>query len=337
MLDFLIVGAGLFGATCARALADRGRRVLVLERLPHVAGMAHTEMRGGQLMQAHGGHIFHTNDRRLWEFVNRFGEWRQYTHKVMAMAGGVVYSFPPNRMTYQQLGLDPCAPEAESVLRAKFFAGYTAKMWGRPIDQVPASTLARIPIRATWDDRYFTDRYQGLPAAGYTALVAEMLRGIPVRLGVDYLEQRTWWDEQASRTIYTGAVDALLGWQLGRLEYRSLRFEHRRAPEADWQGCATLNFCDAAVPWLRVEEWRHWWPPEPGAAGSWITTTYPGGDEPLYPVADGANQALYADYVKLAASQHPQVVLGGRLGHYRYYDMHQAIAAALHLAEGLVN
>lgn len=337
MVDYLIVGAGLFGATCARALADARKRVLVVEQAGHVGGMAYTERRGGQLMNLHGGHIFHTNDRRLWDWMQRFGEMKPYTHKVLARAGETVYSFPPNRMTLQQLGLAVDSPVADGVLRRTFFEGYTAKQWGRPLDQVPAGVIKRIPYRCTWDDRYFTDEYQGLPADGYTPLVENMLRGLPLELGADYLDRATYWDQKAVRVIYTGAIDALFGYQLGRLEYRSLRFEHERMSVDDFQGCATMNYCDAAVPWLRVEEWRHWGPWATNGGGTWITRTYPdAGGPPLYPVNDERNQALYADYAKLAAGHKRHVIVGGRLGAYRYWDMHQAIGAALHLVSTLV-
>lgn len=330
--DYLIVGAGIYGATCARELAEQGQRVLVVERDGHVGGQCYTETRDGQIVSLHGGHIFHTNDRRLWEFVNRFAEFKQYSHHVKARAGGAVYSFPPNRMTYQQLGANGHTAE---VVRAKFFVGYTEKMWGKPIDEVPASVLARIPMRDTWDDHYFSDAYQGLPVNGYTGLVEALLahRHIRVELGEDYLARRTYWDDQARRrVIYTGPVDALFGYQLGRLAWRSLRFEHEHLTTEDHQGCPTLNECDRDVPHLRTEEWRHWWKPEPGAVGTWITRTYPEpSGPPLYPVDDEFNRELYARYAALCAGHRPHIRLGGRLGNYRYWDMHQAIAAAQRL------
>lgn len=330
MLDFLIVGAGLFGATCARELADAGKRVQVIERREHVAGNCHTIDDCGQLRSVYGGHIFHTNSREIWDFVNRFGEFRQYEHRVKADYRGTVYSLPPNRMTYQQLGTDD--PER---LREVFFAGYSAKQWGRPIDQVPDAVLARVPVRDTWDDRWFADAYQGLPADGYTRLVERMLRCVPVVLGADYLERTTWWNEQAERVIYTGPVDALCGHVLGRLEYRSLRFEDEWR-DRDELGCATMNYPDAEVPYTRAMTWRHFWPST--IARTLVTREYPAeAGEPYYPVADERNRELYERYRVYAAASKPKVILGGRLGLYQYLDMHQAIAAARRLAGRLVN
>src|SRR5690348_1685797 len=192
MLDYLIVGAGIFGATCARELTDAGKRVRVLEKRNHVAGNCHTETWDGVLHSRYGGHIFHTDNRRIWEYVQRFAEFRQYEHRVKAQHAGTVYSFPPNRMTCQQLGVEPGTPEAAAAIKAAFFDGYSAKQWGRPIDQVPGAVVRRIPIRQTWDDRYFSDAYQGLPVGGYTAMVERMLAGIPVELNTDYLARATY-------------------------------------------------------------------------------------------------------------------------------------------------
>lgn len=325
--DYLVVGAGLFGAVCARELMDAGKRVLVIEQSGHIGGMCHTARVDGILTQTYGGHIFHTNSREIWDYVQRFGEWRQYSHHVKASVGGTVYSFPPNRMTYQQLGTDD-----PDVLRRTFFEGYTAKMWQRPIDEVPADVLKRIPLRTTWDDRYFSDAYQGLPVDGYTALVCNMLDGATIEFEEDYLARCQYWDTQARRTIYTGPIDALMGYQIGRLEYRSLRFEHTRVELPDFQGCPTMNYCDADVPWLRIEEWKHWWP-APALAHTRLTFTYPSQiGPPLYPVADADNQALYERYKRLVAGNKPHVRVGGRLGSYIYRDMAPSIAAARRLA-----
>ncbi len=357
--DYLVVGAGLFGATCARDLADAGKRVLVIEKADHVAGMAHTLTRAGQMVQAHGGHIFHTDDRRLWEYVNRFGEWRPYRHRVKAHVRGHVYDLPINLSTLQQVyGVttgaqarallagfvnghtadnvrDWCLQHIGPDLYAMFVEGYTRKQWGREPAELPAAIIKRLPVRTTWDADYFDDDYQGLPAAGYTALVAAMLAGIRVECGQDYLDRATYWDAQAARVIYTGPIDALAGWVFGPLAYRRLRFEHETHPLEDYQGCPTMNYCDADVPWLRVEEWRHWWMPARELGTTVVTRTYPVPEnewgEPLYPVNDARNQALYDDYARYVAGHKPNLVCGGRLGGYRYLDMHQAIAAARRL------
>lgn len=332
MYDYLIVGAGIFGATCARELTDSGKRVLVLEKRNHVAGNCHTETIDGILKSAYGGHIFHTNDRRIWEYINRFAEFRQYEHRVKASYRGTVYSFPPNRMTCQQLGVTMGTPEAAAAIKATFFDGYSAKQWGRPIDQVPGSVVARIPLRDNWDDRYFSDEFQGLPISGYTSLVENMLAGILVEVNTDYLERATFWDGQARRVIFTGPIDALCGHVLGQLEYRSLRFEDEWIERPDFQGCAAMNYTDAAVPYTRIMEWRHFWP-APGQR-TLITREYPAGEgEPYYPINNKRNQELYAQYRAYAAREKPNVILGGRLGTYRYIDMHQCIGMALKLVK----
>lgn len=358
--DYLVVGAGFFGATAARRLADAGKRVLVIDQADHVAGMAHTEWRDGQLYQNHGGHIFHTNDKRLWDWVNRFAEFKHYSHHVKAMAGGRAYSLPINLTTlnqvYPDLELttpirgtaflagfanghtgdnvrDWCLQNIGPELYGLLVEGYTRKQWGREPEQIPASVIKRLPVRTTWDDHYFGDAYQGLPINGYTELVGNMLDGIKVELGLDYCDRVTYWDDQADRVIYTGPLDRLYGYQIGRLEYRSLRFEHFYAEVPDHQGCATMNYCDSHVPWLRDEEWRHWWAPAQPKARTLVTRTSPDLDgSPMYPINDARNQALYEDYARWAASRHYMRV-GGRLGLYRYLDMHQAIAAAHKLAD----
>lgn len=363
--DYLIVGAGLFGATCARELSGYGKRVLVIEKAGHVGGAAHTLEQDGQRYQAKGGHWFHTNDARLWDYMTRFGEWKHYTHHVKATARGQVYSLPINLTTLQQVWPWPTRPLTPQLGREFFAAyldghdtstvegwclnhigpdlykllveGYTRKMWDAEPSKLPASIIKRMPVRTTWDDRYFSDAYQGLPVAGYTALVETMLTGIRVLLGEDYLTRTTYWNEQAKRVIYTGPVDALLADQLGKLAYRSLRFEHEWVPVADYQGVATMNYPDADVPWLRIEEWKHSYTPAAPADHTLITRHYPASyaetNDPLYPVADRANQALYAKYVKMVGYRYPQVILGGRLGSYIYRDMAPTVAAALHLVE----
>lgn len=321
MFDYLIVGAGLTGATLARELTDAGRRVLVIDKRRHIAGQCYTEERDGQVMNLYGGHIFHTNDRALWEYVQRFAEFRQYSHHVKARAGGQTYSFPPNAATYAQAGTS-----SPAAMRALFFEGYSAKMWARPIAEVPASVLKRIPMRADWNDEYFSDTYQGLPAGGYTPMFARLLDSIDVRLGVDYLADRWHLDQLARRVIYTGPIDALFGHDAGRLEWRGMRFEHRREEVEIYQGAATVNYCDADIPWLREEEWKYFWKPARPLPYSWVSRHYPDTAEQLYPVNDDANNRLAAAYQ--ARAEAGGYIVAGRLGSYRYLDMHQAVAAA---------
>lgn len=333
MFDYLIVGAGLFGATCARALTDAGRRVLVLEQRDYIGGNCADTEWGGIRYALHGGHIFHTNSRALWQYASRFCDWRQYEHRVKVFYRGTMYSFPPNRMTCQQLGVTFGTPEAEDAIRETFFRGYTEKQWGRALEDVPESITRRIPIRDSWDDRYFADEYQGLPAGGYSAMIANMLDGVPYELGQDYLPARESWDGKARRVIYTGALDALFRYAVGRLEYRGLTFEHRWHDTPDYQGCAAINFTERSLPYTRRMEWRHWWP----ASGprTLVTTEYPAhGGEPYYPVGDEANRRLYAEYVRFVP-RHMRV--GGRLGTYHYWNMDQTIGAALALVKDELN
>lgn len=328
MYDFLIIGAGLYGAVMAHELTDAGKRVLVIERRHHIGGNCHTYMREGQIIQSYGGHIFHTNSRRIWDYIRKFGEFRQYSHHVKTCSHGVVYSFPPNRMTYQQLGTNDV-----EVIRERFFVGYTEKMWGRRYEEVPASVTARIPIRHTWNDEYFSDEFQGMPAEGYTPIIARMLNGIETRLNIDYLKERYELDNLAHRIIYTGPLDALFYYDAGRLEWRGLRFEHSRHDGEWYQGVATMNYPDKHTPWLRDEEWKVFYPPAIHTKHSWITRTYPGG-EPAYPVNDAINEKLSNEYKSRAYER--GYITGGRLSDYRYYDMHQVIGAALEKARQLI-
>jgi UDP-galactopyranose mutase len=334
MLDFLIVGAGLYGATCARLLTDAGKSVRVIERRDEVGGNCHDKVIDGVRVSSYGGHIFHTNSERIWEFVGRFADWLPYIHRVKANHAGRLYSFPPNRETFKQLGIAHDAPEAEGVIRKAFFEGYTAKQWGKPIEDVPAEVLARIPIRNNADDRYFTDTYQGLPADGYTAMIARMLDGVEVQTGVDYLEDEEYWNAQAREVIYTGALDQYYGYDAGRLEYRSLTFDTMRVDARQFQGAATVNYCDLDVPYTRIMDWGYFWPRE--VAHTVITAEYPAAKgEPYYPVNDAANNALHAAY-QARANKAGWLHIGGRLGAYRYWNMDQTVAAAMAKVERLL-
>lgn len=329
--DYLIVGAGLFGATCARLLTDAGKTVLVIEKRDHVAGNCYDDIINGIPICRYGGHIFHTNSRRIWDFVNRFSVWRFYEHRVKASYQGKIYSFPPNLATFDQIGITP-GPEGERQIRRMFFEGYTAKQWGRPYDQVPTSITSRVPIRYTYDDRYFSDRYQGVPEDGYTSLIANMLSGIRIDFGIDYLLDQDYWRGYARTVIYSGALDELFGCDLGRLEYRSLEWKHQIIDTPDYQGCATVNYTDAAVPYTRILEWQHYgWRSNGRNDYTIISVEYPrAAGEPYYPVGDDANLKLYSEY-KSRLSEMPWLRVGGRLGSYRYYNMDQVIAQAFAL------
>lgn len=353
MYDYLVVGAGLSGATFAHLAARAGRRVLVVDRRDHLAGNAHTERVGGVDVHRYGAHIFHTADRAVWEFVTRFGAFLPYHHRVKARHGDRVYSFPINLMTLHQVFGVATPAEAEAVLAAErvpvadpanleeyalgqlgerlyrlFVYGYTKKQWGREPRDLPAAILKRLPVRLTYDDAYFSDPYQGVPADGYTALVGRMLEGVPVELGADYhaLAGRV----RARKVVYTGPVDRFFDYAHGRLEYRSLRFDHQTLGVPDFQGAAVVNYPEYGVPFTRVVEHKHFTGGR--GPGTVVTYEYPADyretGEPYYPVNDAANTAVYRAY-RAAAARRDGVIFLGRLARYAYFDMHQAIAAAM--------
>lgn len=331
MIDYLIVGAGMFGATCARLLADAGRSVLVIDRRSHIGGNCYDEQIAGCYVNRYGGHIFHTNSRRIWDFVNRFSEWRQYEHRVKARVGDRVYSLPPNRATFEQLGLVP-GEDAQRVVREMFFVGYSRKQWGISWEALPESVRRRVPIRYTYDDRYFSDRYQALPECGYTNFFERMLTNVPIELETDYLVDTEYWRGKARRVIYSGPLDEFFGCDMGRLGYRSLMHDTQVLEIDDFQGCATVNYPEERVPYTRIVEWKHFgWRGMPKGR-TVVTYEYPRetGD-PYYPIPTDNNLALHARYAARAAEM-PWLRVGGRLGSYRYYNMDQAIAAAMTLA-----
>lgn len=354
--DYLIVGAGLYGAVFAREMTDRGKRCLVVERRGHVAGNAYTEDVAGVRVHRYGAHIFHTNDEEVWAYVNRFARFNDYVHSPMADFHGERYHLPFNLNTFRELWGVTDGEQARSIIERqrdaagireirnleeqaislvgtdvyeKLIRGYTRKQWGRPCDRLPASVIRRIPVRFTADNRYFDARHQGIPIGGYTAMVGRLLEGSDVRTGVDYLACRDELDALAERVVFTGPIDAYYGYCLGALEYRTLRFETEILDVRDHQGCSVVNYTDEETPWTRIVEHRHF--EETDAPRTVITREYSAewkkGDEPYYPVGDEKNSALYARYRELA-DREERVIFGGRLGEYKYYDMDVVIAAA---------
>lgn len=347
--DFLVVGAGLYGATFARLATDAGKRCLVIDKRTEVAGNCYDERHEGILVNRYGGHIFHTNSDSIWNFVRRFSEFTQYEHRVKVNYAGEVYSFPINLLTFQHI-FGTCTPkQAKDILDAlsgeyygecdsfqgylvskigwgmyqKFFKGYTKKQWGREPRELPASIAKRIPIRLTYDDRYFSDKYQGMPVDGYTSMVERMLEGIEVHLGVEYPS----WDYSLPgvRVVYSGPLDALFDYRFGKLEYRSLRFEHETL-DGDYQGCATINYTDERIPYTRIIEWKHF-RPDTHCERTVITREYPSSDgDPYYPIADTHNRELHRKYQSLVPDW---MIVGGRLGAYQYLNMDQAIGMAM--------
>lgn len=359
--DYLVVGAGLYGAAFAQQMKQRGRTVLVIDRRPHVGGNVYTEEVEGIQVHRYGAHIFHTNDRRVWEYVNQFAEFNRYTNSPVANYHGELYSLPFNMYTFNRMwgvvtpqqamaeverqrreaGItEPRNLEEQAIslvgtdIYEKLVKGYTEKQWGRPCDQLPASIIKRLPVRFTFDNNYFNARYQGIPIGGYTALVERMLEGIPVELNADYLADRDRWNALANRVVYTGPIDAYFDFRFGPLSYRSVRFETEVLDTDNYQGNAVVNYTDRETPYTRVIE--HKWFDFAGQPRTVISREYssewqPGG-EPYYPVNDEKNTALYQSYRALAQEE-PHVLFGGRLGEYRYYDMDTVLAAALDAAE----
>jgi UDP-galactopyranose mutase len=357
--DYLVVGAGLFGATCARELTDRGKRVVVIDRRPVVAGHAHSETVEGIEVHSYGPHVFHTNSDRLWQYVQRFSPMIPFILRVKAMAQGKLYSLPINLDTVERVfGVEnettegaqairdsvscrraPDQRDAESWLKENvgermyelFFKGYTTKQWKRSPALLDESIVRRIPVRWTErNDRYFDAKYEGLPANGYTELVKQMLQGIEVQLNTDFRGHWREWRQQARTIIYSGAIDELFGYALGPLEYRTTRFV-REIHEATYQGCSSVNHCDLDVPFTRTTEYRYFPPNDPTSLPSVVVKEFPVdyevGQEPHYPIADQRNLKLAARYIEMA--EHLGLVVGGRLGRYKYYDMDQVIASAL--------
>ncbi len=370
MYDVLIVGAGLFGATVARELTDAGKKVLVLEKRGHIAGNAFTEEVEGIHVHRYGAHIFHTNDRKVWDYVNRFAAFNRFTNAPVANYRGELYSLPFSMYTFNRMWGCVTPEEARRIIAAqreeirgeprnleeqaislvgrdiyeKLIRDYTEKQWGRPCRELPAFIIRRLPVRYTFDNNYFNALYQGIPTGGYTKMVARMLEGIEVRLETDYLADREAWNRQARRIVYTGPIDAYFGYRLGPLAYRSVRFEREILDMPNFQGNAVVNYTDAQTPWTRIIEHK-WFEFGKDEAGNDLPKTvisreysseWKPGDEPYYPVNDEANGALYRAYAELAGKE-PGTVFGGRLAEYRYYDMDQVIAAALRLAEKELN
>ena len=366
MYDYLIVGAGLYGAVFAREAADHGKSVLVIDRRNHIAGNVYTRDVEGIHVHEYGAHIFHTNDRKVWEYITRFAEFNRFTNTPVANYKGELYSLPFNMFTFNKMwGVvtpeeaaakiaeqrkeitgEPKNLEEQAVslvgrdIFEKLVKGYTEKQWGRDCKDLPAFIIRRLPVRLTFDNNYFNARYQGIPMGGYTKMVANLLNGIEVRLGEDYLAQKGKWDAVAEKVVYTGPIDAYFGYSLGTLEYRSVRFETELLDIPNFQGNAAVNYTDRETPWTRIIEhkWFEFGKDDEGndlpktVISREYSSEWKPGDEPYYPVNDEKNSALYAGYRRLADAEE-KVVFGGRLGEYRYYDMDQVIAAALKRTE----
>ncbi len=364
--DYLVVGAGLYGAVFACQAADAGKKVLVIDRRSHIGGNVYTEKVEGIDFHKYGAHIFHTNNEAVWRYVNRFVSFNRFTNSPVANYKGELYSLPFNMYTFNKMwgvvtpeqaqekiqaqrreaGItDPRNLEEQAIslvgvdIYEKLIKGYTQKQWGRPCRELPSFIIKRLPVRFTFDNNYFNALYQGIPVGGYTRLVENLLKGVEVRLNLDYLENKQELDALADRVLYTGPIDAYFGYALGALEYRSVRFEHELLDKPNFQGNAAVNYTDAETPYTRIIEhkWFTFGKDEEGRdlpktiiSREYSSEWHPG-DEPYYPVNDDKNSALYERY-KALGQQEQKVLFGGRLGEYKYYDMDAVIAAALKAA-----
>jgi len=359
--DYLVVGAGLFGAAFAQQAKEAGRSVLVIDRRDHIGGNIYTKEVEGIAVHQYGAHIFHTNDEKVWNYINRFAQFNRYINSPVANYHGELYSLPFNMYTFYKMWGVTTPAEAEEKIRQqrqeagisepanleeqaialvgkdiyeRLVKGYTEKQWGRPCDQLPAFIIRRLPVRLTFDNNYFNANHQGIPVGGYTAMVERMLEGVEVRLGEDYLARRDEWNAQADKVIYTGSIDSFYDCCYGPLEYRSVRFETEVLDMPNFQGNAVVNYTDRETPYTRIIEHKHFefgQQPKTVISREYSSEWTPG-VEPYYPINDPKNTELYARYRQLADKEQ-QVIFGGRLGEYRYYDRDAVLASALTLAE----
>jgi UDP-galactopyranose mutase len=363
--DFLIVGAGPFGSVCARKLTDAGYSCLVVDKRSHIAGNCHTNEKDGIHIHTYGPHIFHTSNEDVWSYVNKFADFNNFVLTPIANYKGELYPLPFNMWTFNALWGVNTPVEAKKVIASQsseitdepsnleeqaiktvgrdvyntLIKGYTAKQWMKDPKELPASIIKRLPVRFTYDNNYFNDKYQGIPIGGYTKLFEKMLDGVEVRLGVDYLKGKDYYDLIAKNVIYTGPIDEYFGYKYGELEYKTTRFEHKRLNQDNHQGCAVMNYTDQEVPYTRTIEHKHFDWVDNGV--TWITKEYPtkykaGKTEPYYPVNDQENNDKYSKYLELANSLE-NVYFGGRLAEYKYYDMDDVIESALNKVKSIID
>ena len=364
MFDYLIVGSGLYGAICAYELKKQGKKVLVIEKRNHIGGNIYTENQEGINVHKYGAHIFHTSNKKVWDYINQFAEFNNYINSPIAVYKNELYNLPFNMNTFSKLwGIrtpseaqeritqerkafykeNPANLEEQAInlvgptIYEKLIKGYTAKQWGRPCHELPAFIIKRLPVRFTYDNNYFNDRYQGIPIGGYTQIIKKMLEGIEVRLNTNFLENKEKYLSIAKRIIYTGAIDEFFDYKLGTLEYRSVRFEEQTLNVINYQGNAVVNYTEYDVPYTRIIEHKHFefdTSSPKTIISKEYSSTWKVGDEPYYPVNDEKNNKLYLLYKEEAEKIH-NVFFGGRLGQYKYYDMDRVIEQALNFIENL--
>lgn len=366
MYDYLVVGSGLYGAIFACEANKKGKKVLVIDKRPNIGGNIYTETIEGINVHKYGAHIFHTNNKKVWEYVNKYATFNRFTNSPVANYKGELFSLPFNMYTFNKMwGVvtpeeamakieeqrkeikgEPTNLEEQAIslvgrdIYEKLIKGYTEKQWGRDCKDLPSFIIKRLPVRLTFDNNYFNALYQGIPVGGYTKMIENILDGIEVRLNVDYLENKEELDKLAEKVVYTGPIDAYFGYKLGYLEYRSVRFENELLDKPNFQGNAAVNYTDRETPWTRIIEhkWFEFGKDEEGndLPKTYISREYSSewkpGDEPYYPVNDEKNSSLYAKYKKLADKEE-KVIFGGRLGEYKYYDMDATVASVLDKCE----
>lgn len=356
--DYLIVGCGLFGTTFARLVTDAGKKCLIIDKRDHIAGNCYTENVDGINVHKYGAHIFHTSNKKVWEFVNRFAEFNNFINSPKAYSNGKLYSLPFNMNTFYELWGVKTPDSAQLILDQQRYMGpvfnleqqalslvgndiyytlikdYTEKQWGRRAIDLPAFIIKRLPLRFTFDNNYFNDKYQGIPIGGYTKMFENMLDGIEVKLNTDYFSDRKYFNSLAKTIVYTGKIDEYFDYQYGELDYRSLRFDVKRLEEENHQGNAVINYCDMSRKYTRIIEHKHF---EGAKTDHTVITkeypqTYERGLTPYYPINDDANQTLYKKYRDSAKSL-TNVLFGGRLSEYKYMDMHVVIESAMNKAK----
>jgi UDP-galactopyranose mutase len=368
--DYLIVGSGLYGATFAHEATRRGKRCLVIDKRPHLGGNVYCEEREGIHVHKYGAHIFHTSNKRVWEYVNGLVEFNRYTNSPVANYRGELYNLPFNMNTFNRMwgvitpeeaqarideqraeirrelaGREPQNLEEQALLLVgrdiyeRLIKGYTEKQWGRPCTELPAFIIRRLPVRLVYDNNYFNDTYQGIPVGGYNRLIEALLEGVETRTGVDFFEGRAEWEALADRVVFTGKIDEYYGYRFGKLEYRTVRFEEELIERPNYQGCAVVNYTDRETPYTRVIEHKHFesfgqavYDTPRTIISREFSTEWQEGMEPYYPVNDRRNQEVYARYAELAAAE-SRVRFGGRLAEYKYYDMAPVIERVLDIEE----